>query len=52
MGDDLRFVYDLSALGSLYRVGSFIALGLLLLCAAYVHQTIRAKKPSSALDVV
>ena len=32
------FLYDLSTLGSGYRIGSFIALGLLLLTAAFVYQ--------------
>jgi uncharacterized membrane protein len=36
------FLYDLSTLGSDYRVASFIALGLLLLTAAFVHQRMRA----------
>jgi uncharacterized membrane protein len=35
------FVYDLAALESIYRVLSFIALGLLLLAAAYAYQRIR-----------
>jgi uncharacterized membrane protein len=35
------FLYDLAALVSLYRVGSFIALGLLLLLAAGVWQRLR-----------
>lgn len=37
------FLYDLSTLGSVYRVASFIVLGLLLLAAAFVHQRLRAK---------
>jgi uncharacterized membrane protein len=37
------FLYDLSALGSVYRVASFIVLGLVLLAAAFVHQRLRAK---------
>jgi uncharacterized membrane protein len=37
------FLYDLSTLQSVYRVASFIALGLLLLTAAFVHQNLRAK---------
>jgi uncharacterized membrane protein len=32
------FLYDLASLGSLTRVGSFIALGVLLLAAAYAYQ--------------
>jgi uncharacterized membrane protein len=47
------FLYDLSALGSVYRVASFIVLGLLLLAAAFVHQRLRAKTeplpPSTAV---
>jgi uncharacterized membrane protein len=39
------FAYDLSALGSVYRVASFTMLGLLLLAAAFVHQRLRAKTP-------
>ena len=35
------FLYDLAALESIYRVLSFIALGLLLLAAAYAYQRIR-----------
>ncbi|HEV2058814.1 MAG TPA: DUF2339 domain-containing protein, partial [Solirubrobacteraceae bacterium] len=35
------FLYDLSALTSLYRVGSFIGLGLLLLVAAAIWQRMR-----------
>lgn len=35
------FVYDLAALDSLYRVLSFIALGLLLLAGAYAYQRMR-----------
>jgi hypothetical protein len=37
------FLYDLSALGSVYRVASFIVLGLVLLAAAFVHQRLRTK---------
>ena len=36
------FLYDLSTLGSVYRVASFIALGLLLLTAAFSYQRMRA----------
>jgi uncharacterized membrane protein len=39
------FLYDLAALQSLYRVGSFIALGSLLLLAAGVWQRIRPRPP-------
>lgn len=35
------FLYDLSALTSVYRVGSFLALGLLLLGAAFAYQRMR-----------
>ena len=37
------FVYDLAALTSLYRVGSCIALGLLLLAGAFAWQRIRPR---------
>jgi uncharacterized membrane protein len=37
------FVVDLAALESIYRVLSFIALGLLLLAAAFAYQRIRAR---------
>jgi hypothetical protein len=37
------FVYDLAALEALYRVGSFIALGLLLLASAGLWQRIRPR---------
>jgi uncharacterized membrane protein len=37
------FLYDLSALSSVYRVASFVVLGLLLLGAAFVHQRLHAK---------
>ena len=37
------FVYDLAALTSLYRVGSFIGLGLLLLVAAGIWQRMRPR---------
>ena len=36
-------LYDLSALTSVYRVGSCIALGLLLLVAAFVWQRLRPR---------
>jgi uncharacterized membrane protein len=35
------FLFDLSALESLYRVGSFVALGLLLLGGAFAYQRLR-----------
>ena len=35
------FLYDLSSLTSLYRVGSLIGLGLLLLCGAFAWQKVR-----------
>jgi len=35
------FMYDLAALDSVYRVGSFMALGLLLLVAALAYQRMR-----------
>ncbi|MDQ6805969.1 MAG: DUF2339 domain-containing protein, partial [Actinomycetota bacterium] len=35
------FLYDLSTLDSGYRIGSFIALGLLLLLGAYAYQRLR-----------
>jgi uncharacterized membrane protein len=37
------FLYDLAALGSLYRVGSFIALGVLLLLGAALWQRMRPR---------
>jgi uncharacterized membrane protein len=37
------FLYDLAALTSLYRVGSFIGLGLLLLVAAGIWQRMRPR---------
>jgi uncharacterized membrane protein len=37
------FVYDLAALSSIYRVGSLIALGLLLLAGAFAWQRIRPR---------
>jgi uncharacterized membrane protein len=39
------FLYDLAALTSLYRVGSFIGLGLLLLVAAGLWQRMRPPVP-------
>ena len=46
------FLFDLSALGSVYRIGSFIALGLPLLTAAFVYQRAAAGEsdhPSAGL---
>jgi len=40
------FLYDLAALTSLYRVGSFIGLGLLLLVAAGIWQHMRPRPPA------
>jgi uncharacterized membrane protein len=39
------FLYDLSTLDSGYRIGSFIALGLLLLLGAYAYQRLRPPPP-------
>jgi uncharacterized membrane protein len=39
------FVYDLAELTSLYRVASFVALGLLLLAAAFAWQCARPREP-------
>lgn len=39
------FLYDLAALESIYRVLSFIALGLLLLAGAFAYQRMRAQTP-------
>ncbi len=39
------FVYDLSTLTSIYRVISFVALGLLLLAGAFAHQRMRPTPP-------
>ena len=41
------FVYDLSELDELYRVLSFIAVGLLLLAGAYAYQRVRAVERAS-----
>jgi uncharacterized membrane protein len=41
------FLVDLSTLGSLSRVGSFIGIGLLLLAAAFAHQRLDATGLSS-----
>lgn len=45
------FLYDLSALTSLYRVGSFIGLGLLLLMAAGIWQRMRPPTLPDLRDV-
>jgi len=37
------FLYDLSALTSVYRVASFVGLGLLLLAAAFAWQRMRPR---------
>jgi uncharacterized membrane protein len=37
------FLFDLSSLTSVYRVASFIVLGLLLLCGAFAWQRIRPR---------
>jgi uncharacterized membrane protein len=41
------FLYDLSTLDSGYRIGSFIALGLLLLLGAYAYQRLRPPPPAA-----
>ena len=45
------FLYDLAALTSLYRVGSFIGLGLLLLVAAGIWQRMRPRPLPDLRDV-
>jgi uncharacterized membrane protein len=45
------FLYDLAALTSLYRVGSFVGLGLLLLVAAAVWQRMRPRPLPDLRDV-
>jgi hypothetical protein len=45
------FLYDLAALTSLYRVGSFIGLGLLLLVAAGLWQRMRPRPVAAAPDL-
>ena len=45
------FLYDLSTLTSLYRVGSFIGLGLLLLVAAGIWQRMRPRALPDLRDV-
>ena len=42
------FLYDLAKLGSLTRVGSFLALGVLLLVAAYAYQRQAARREGSS----
>ena len=42
------FLYDLASLESLYRVGSLIGLGLLLLCGAFAWQQVRPTGRSRA----
>jgi uncharacterized membrane protein len=42
------FLYDLARLGSLTRVGSFLALGVLLLVAAYAYQRQSARREGSS----
>ena len=37
------FLYDLAALDSLYRVGSFIGFGVLLLTGAFAYQRMRPR---------
>ena len=39
------FVFDLAELDSIYRVASFIALGLLLLAGAFAYQRLRVAEP-------
>lgn len=43
------FLYDLSTLTSVYRVISFVALGLLLLAGAYAHQRLRPPPPETGV---
>ena len=45
------FLYDLSTLTSLYRVFSFIALGLLLLTGAFAYQRLRPPPVPDMRDV-
>jgi uncharacterized membrane protein len=40
------YAFDLAALESVYRVGSFLALGLLLLAGAFAYQRVRAGDPA------
>ena len=45
------FLYDLASLDSLYRVGSLIGFGLLLLCGAFAWQTVRPQADASRLPL-
>ena len=45
------FLYDLASLTSLYRVGSLIGLGLLLLCGAFAWQKVRPRTDASRLPL-
>ena len=47
------FIYDLSFLDTLYRIFSFVALGLILLTVSYLYQRYRAiiLGPSDAKSV-
>lgn len=45
------FVFDLATLDSIYRVVSFIGLGLLLLASAFVWQRIRPRPPEDLREV-
>jgi len=45
------FLYDLSTLGSVYRVLSFLALGALLLAASYAYQRLRPAAPADLREV-
>jgi len=42
------FLYDLASLESLYRVGSLVGLGLLLLCGAFAWQQVRPNGAKAA----
>ena len=42
------FVFDLAALTSIYRVGSFVALGLLLLSGSFAYQRLRPRNLEAA----
>ena len=45
------FIYDLASLTSMYRVGSLIGLGLLLLCGAFAWQKVRPEEDASRLPL-
>jgi uncharacterized membrane protein len=45
------FLYDLAALGSVYRVLSFLALGALLLAASFAYQRLRPTPPPDLREV-